>query len=159
MLRIVRVLVFINQHKIKLVGITATHVWKIFQQTERIKQQIVEIHGIGLPQARHIAQQLAFDDETTAKFVDTYSRCQKEVWSLAPRKRVGKGASKTDRETEEAIEERFDRSQKLLDIRKKYYKEYSKFLTPKQIQRVYSIEKNMMKRLGKNANRRKNRRP
>lgn len=109
-------------------------------------------------QARHIAQQLAFDDETTAKFVDTYSRCQKEVWSLAPRKRVGKGASKTDRETEEAIEERFDRSQKLLDIRKKYYKEYSKFLTPKQIQRVYSIEKNMMKRLGKNANRRKNRR-
>lgn len=110
-------------------------------------------------QARHIAQQLAFDDETTAKFVDTYSRCQKEVWSLAPRKRVGKDASKTDRETEEAIEERFDRSQKLLDIRKKYYKEYSKFLTPKQIQRVYSIEKNMMKRLGKNANRRKNRRP
>lgn len=110
-------------------------------------------------QARHIAQQLAFDDETTAKFVDTYSRCQKEVWSLAPRKRVGKGTSKTDRETEEAIEERFDRSQKLLDIRKKYYKEYSKFLTPKQIQRVYSIEKNMMKRLGKNANRRKNRRP
>lgn len=110
-------------------------------------------------QARHIAQQLAFDDETTAKFVDTYSRCQKEVWSLAPRKRVGKGASKNDRETEEVIEERFDRSQKLLDIRKKYYKEYSKFLTPKQIQRVYSIEKNMMKRLGKNANRRKNRRP
>jgi vancomycin resistance protein YoaR len=110
-------------------------------------------------QARHIAQQLAFDDETTAKFVDTYSRCQKEVWSLAPRKRVGKGASKNDRETEEAIEERFDRSQKLLDIRKKYYKEYSKFLTPKQIQRVYSIEKNMMKRLGKNANRRKNIRP
>lgn len=110
-------------------------------------------------QARHIAQQLAFDDETTAKFVDTYSRCQKEVWSLAPRKRVGKGASKTDRETEEAIEERFDRSQKLLDIRKKYHKEYSKFLTPKQIQRVYSIEKNMMKRLGKNANRRKNIRP
>lgn len=110
-------------------------------------------------QARHIAQQLAFDDETTAKFVDTYSRCQKEVWSLAPRKRVGKGASKNDRETEEAIEERFDRSQKLLDIRKKYYKEYSKFLTPKQIQRIYSIEKNMMKRLGKNANRRKNKRP
>ena len=110
-------------------------------------------------QARHIAQQLAFDDETTAKFVDTYSRCQKEVWSLAPRKRVGKGASKNDRETEEAIEERFDRSQKLLDIRKKYYKEYSKFLTPKQIQRVYSIEKNMMTRLGKNANRRKNKRP
>ena len=100
-------------------------------------------------------EQLAFDDETTAKFVDTYSRCQKEVWSLAPRKKVARGKAKTDAETEEAIEERFDRSQKLLDIRKKYYKEYSKYLTPKQIQRVYSIEKNMMKRLGKNADRRK----
>ena len=68
---------------------------------------------------------------------------------------MARGKAKTDAETEEAIEERFDRSQKLLDIRKKYYKEYSKYLTPKQIQRVYSIEKNMMKRLGKNADRRK----
>ena len=106
-------------------------------------------------QARHIAQQLAFDDETTAKFVDTYSRCQKEIWTLAPLKKGVRGAAKTDTETEEAIESRFERSQKLLDIRKKYYKEYSEFLTPKQIQRVYSLEKSMMGRLGKKAGRRR----
>lgn len=113
------------------------------------REQLAEV------QARHIAQQLAFDDETTAKFVDTYSRCQKEIWTLAPLKKGVRGAAKTDTETEEAIESRFERSQKLLDIRKKYYKEYSKFLTPKQIQRVYSLEKSMMGRLGKKAGRRR----
>ena len=113
------------------------------------REQLAEV------QARHIAQQLAFDDETTAKFVDTYSRCQKEIWTLAPLKKGVRGAAKTDTETEEAIESRFERSQKLLDIRKKYYKEYSEFLTPKQIQRVYSLEKSMMGRLGKKAGRRR----
>lgn len=113
------------------------------------REQLAEV------QARHIAQQLAFDDETTAKFVDTYSRCQKEIWTLAPLKKGVRGAAKTDTETEAAIESRFERSQKLLDIRKKYYKEYSEFLTPKQIQRVYSLEKSMMGRLGKKAGRRR----
>ena len=113
------------------------------------REQLAEV------QARHIAQQLAFDDETTAKFVDTYSRCQKEIWALAPLKKGVRGAAKTDTETEAAIESRFERSQKLLDIRKKYYKEYSEFLTPKQIQRVYSLEKSMMGRLGKKAGRRR----
>ena len=113
------------------------------------REQLAEV------QARHIAQQLAFDDETTAKFVDTYSHCQKEIWALAPLKKGVRGAAKTDTETEAAIESRFERSQKLLDIRKKYYKEYSEFLTPKQIQRVYSLEKSMMGRLGKKAGRRR----
>lgn len=113
------------------------------------REQLAEV------QARHIARQLAFDDKTTAKFVDTYTRCQKEIWTLAPRNKDRRGTAKTDAETEKAMKERFERSQKLLDIRKKYYKEYSEFLTPKQIQRVYSLEKSMMGRLGKKAGRRR----
>lgn len=104
--------------------------------------------------AQRIAQQLAFDDATTKKFVDTYTSCKKEVWALAPAVKGKKAVDMTDAETEQAIEARFERSQKLLDIREKYYKEYSKFLTPKQIQRVYTIEKRMMGRLGKNAGKR-----
>lgn len=115
------------------------------------REQLAEV------QARHIARQLAFDDKTTAKFVDTYTRCQKEIWTLAPKRKGVKGAARTDAETEKAMEERFERSQKLLDIRKKYHEEYGKFLTPKQIQRVYAIEKNMMNRLGKRAGRRNGR--
>lgn len=34
-----------------------------------------------------------------------------------------------------------ERDQKLLDLRKKYYNEYSKFLTQKQIDRIYQMEK------------------
>lgn len=115
------------------------------------REQLAEV------QARHIARQLAFDDKTTAKFVDTYTRCQKEIWTLAPRNKDRRGTAKTDAETEKAMKERFERSQKLLDIREKYYEEYGKFLTPKQIQRVYAIEKNMMNRLGKRAGRRNGR--
>ena len=115
------------------------------------REQLAEV------QARHIARQLAFDDKTTAKFVDTYTRCQKEIWTLAPRNKDRRGTAKTDAETEKAMKERFERSQKLLDIRKKYHEEYGKFLTPRQIQRVYTIEKNMMNRLGKRAGRRNGR--
>ena len=37
-------------------------------------------------------------------------------------------------------------SEKILDIRQKYYKKYSQFLTQQQIQRVYELERQMMKR-------------
>ena len=37
-------------------------------------------------------------------------------------------------------------SEKILNIRQKYYKKYSQFLTQQQIQRVYEIERQMRKR-------------
>ena len=37
-------------------------------------------------------------------------------------------------------------SEKILNIRQKYYKKYSQFLTQQQIQRVYELERQMMKR-------------
>ena len=97
-------------------------------------------------QAHHIARELAFDDEVTQKFVDAYCRCQQEKWALGPK---ANAASDTDGSAEDDIEARFDHSQKILDLRRKYYKEYSTFLTQKQIKRVYEIEKQMMRRLAK----------
>lgn len=35
----------------------------------------------------------------------------------------------------------------MLDIRNKYYQEFSKFLTQKQIEQMYEKERKMMKRL------------
>jgi len=101
-------------------------------------------------QAKHIANDMGLDYATTKRFVETYCRCQKEVWALGPRPRRNKAKASepmTDEQTEQAIKERFDRSEKLLDIRQKYYKEYSKFLTQKQIQQVYEAEKRIMNRL------------
>lgn len=103
-------------------------------------------------QARFIADSMAFDDATTIKFINTYTNCQKEVWALGPRNdrpKQNEQTSKTDEQTEKMIKERFAKSQKLLDIRQKYYTEYSKFLTQKQIERVYQLEKEMMNKFAK----------
>lgn len=97
-------------------------------------------------QAKHIAHELAFDETTTQQFVETYCAYQQEVWALGPRQ---KPEPTNDEEAEQAIKERFERSQQILDLREKYYEEYSKFLTQKQIQRVYELERQAMNRLEK----------
>ncbi len=89
---------------------------------------------------------LGLDEKTSAKFIDTYTQCQKEVWALGPRPHHKKGEVKTDAQTEQEIKQRFEMSEKILNIRQKYYKKYSQFLTQQQIQRVYEIERQMMKR-------------
>lgn len=97
-------------------------------------------------QARYIAHDLGLDDKTSSKFIDTYAECQKEVWALGPRLHHKKGEVKTDAQTEQEIKQRFEMSEKILNIRQKYYKKYSQFLSQQQIQRVYELERQMMKR-------------
>ncbi|MGM9853241.1 MAG: hypothetical protein ACI30N_04650 [Muribaculaceae bacterium] len=95
-------------------------------------------------QAKYIAGELALDQAKTSKFVTTFCNQQKEIWAIGPRPRPQR--SETEEQSKEAIEKSFDHSQKILDLRRKYYKEYSTFLTQKQIERVYELEKKMMKR-------------
>ena len=97
-------------------------------------------------QAQYIAHDLGLDDKVSSKFIDTYTQCQKEVWALGPRPHHKKGDMKSDAQTEQEIKQRFEMSEKILNIRQKYYKKYSQFLTQQQIQRVYEIERQMMKR-------------
>ena len=112
------------------------------------KKQRMSREQLAEAQAKHIAHDLVLDDATTQKFVKTFSDYQKEVWALGPKAKGKKKNEMTDAEVEKAIKDRFEHSEKLLKIREKYYKEYSKFLTQKQIQRVYDLEKKTMKRLG-----------
>lgn len=97
-------------------------------------------------QARHIAEDLKLSPETTEKFIATYKECQKETWASHPRRGDRRKQNLTDAQTDSLLRAQFDHSQKLLDIRKKYYEEYSKFLTPTQIKRVYDMENRMMKK-------------
>ena len=114
------------------------------------KKQRMSREQMAEMQAKHISRQLALDDATSQKFVETFSAYQKEVWALCPK---GKGQKKkndmSDAEVEQSIKDQFDHSQKILTLRQDYYKKYSKFLTPKQIQRVYELEKQSMNRLSK----------
>ena len=98
---------------------------------------------LAVKQAEHISTELAFDDATGKKFKETYCNFQKELWALGP----SLGKQQSENPSEEEMKQRFERSQKILDLRRKYYDIYSTFLTQKQISRVYEIEREMMHRL------------
>ena len=121
-------------------------------QDEPSKKQRKSREEIAEAQARHIAHELAFDDATAQKFIATYSEYQKEMWALGPKEHREPKGEMTDAEAEQAIKQRFEHTQKILDLREKYYKEYSKFLSPKQIKRIYELEQQAMQRLGNHRN-------
>jgi len=132
-------------------------------QTEQSKEQRISREELAEKQARHIAHDLALDEATTVKYIATYKACQQEVWALGPRVKRQQGNA-TEAEAEQANKARFEQSEKILKIREKYYKEYSKFLTQKQIERVYELERKSMNRLAKRHHQKgiganKNRRP
>lgn len=119
----------------------------VLAQTPNKKQRISREQMVEI-QAKHIAEDLALDDKTNKKFIDTYSRYKKEIWTIAPKpgKKMNK-PSETEEQAAQKMRERFERSQKILDIRDKYYKEFSKFMTQKQIEMMYEKEKKIMQRL------------
>ena len=110
------------------------------------EQQRITREQLAETQAQFIANEMAMDDETTRQFVETFCQFQKEIWALGPRPRK-ESSSRSDAETKQIIADRFAHSQKILDLRKKYYAEYCKFLTQKQIERVYKLERRMMNHL------------
>lgn len=97
-------------------------------------------------QANFIADKMAMNDTVAKKFIETFCQFQKDIWALGPRPKRD-SSHLSDKEAEQAMNERFTHSQKILDLRKRYYLKYSKFLTPKQIERVYELERKMMNRL------------
>ncbi len=99
-------------------------------------------------QATLIADELAFADETRERFIATFVNCQREMWGQLPGRPADKrGKAMTDAQTDSLIRARFDHSQRMLDTRRKYYDKYREFLTPRQISRVYELERDMMKHL------------
>lgn len=115
------------------------------------REQLAEV------QAKHIAKEMAMDEATSRRFIETFCQFQRDIWALGPRPKQPH-RQMTDEETGQALKARFAHSQKILDLRQKYYGIYSEFLTQKQIRRVYELERQMMDRLskhgkGKRANR------
>ena len=47
----------------------------------------------------------------------------------------------TDAEVEQHIKDRFAHSRMMLDLQEKYYTEFRKVLSPKQIEKIYQMEK------------------
>lgn len=120
-------------------------------QNDKGSQRRIRREQLAEKQAKHIAEKLSLTPELSEKFVTTYMDCQKETWSTGRPDNFRRKGQLTEEQTDSLLQARFDHSQKLLDIRKKYYAEYRTFLTPKQIERVYRIERRMMNRLFQHA--------
>ena len=100
-------------------------------------------------QAAKVVQDLGLDDKTAAQFTDVYKKYMKELddarkaefASFAKGKEGADGKKKmqapTDEDIDKMMRSRFVQSRKVLDIREKYYDEFRKFLSPKQVQKIY----------------------
>lgn len=111
-----------------------------------------------------IARQLMLDEATTAKFETVYKKYLTEVRSCRFKRNEMFGAEgpvsrdkMTDAQIEKIIEARFAQSRRILDIREKYYREFKKFLNPRQIQEMYRAEKSVQRKVRKEMERRQHR--
>ena len=111
------------------------------------KEQKISREKLAKKQAKFIANELSLSGEKEDKFVETYCEYQKEIWQLGPRNHKKKNMN--EKETEQSIKDDFEKSEKMLSIRHKYYKKYSKFLSQSQIAKVYELEKKMIQRFAK----------
>ncbi|NLI35892.1 MAG: hypothetical protein GX416_05195 [Bacteroidales bacterium] len=94
---------------------------------------------------QRMTNELMLNDATTAKFKAMYMDYLADMRNaMMPAGKIDRNAIKrdplkemTDAEVQKMLENRFDREQKMLDVRVKYYKEFKRFLSPKQIARIF----------------------
>lgn len=99
-------------------------------------------------QSQRIVDELGLDDKTAAKFAEVYKKYMKEMDDLRKQYMPVKSDFKkdkpsmpkslTDEEVDKMMRDRFAQARKMLDVREKYYDEFRKFLSPKQVQKVYN---------------------
>jgi len=133
-----------------MLSVSLLVVMSVNVQAQNRERQRLTREELAKVQAKHIAVDLDLGDAVSKRFVETYLKCQQEVWAL--RLQSGKDRKKptvaaSEEEIKQELQRRFSHARKLLDIREKYYNEYSQFLTQKQIKQLYQQEKKMMNRL------------
>lgn len=124
-------------------------------------------------QTDHMVKALMLDDATAAKFTPVYEKYLKELRqcrTMGHKPRVKKDATQdananaakdapksamTDAEIAKILKDQFAQSRKMLDVREKFYNEFSQVLSQKQIMRIYQMEKSYADKFKKEFDRRK----
>ena len=126
------------------------------------KRGEISMEKVAEMQANKIIGELGLDDKTAAKFTDVYKKYMKEINDLRkeymPKVKAGEvsmSSMPTDAEVDKMMRDRFKQSRKMLDIREKYYDEFRKFLSPKQVQKIYEQGRMNYGKSFKEMNRRK----
>ena len=115
-------------------------------------------------QSQRIVDELGLDDKTAAKFAEVYKKYMKEMDDLRKQYMPVKSDFKkdkpsmpksfTDAEVDKMMRNRFAQARKMLDIREKYYDEFRKLLSAKQVQKVFDKGMDNHGRFRKEMNRR-----
>ena len=127
-------------------------------------------------QTERMVKSLMLDDATAAKFTPVYEKYLKEVRDcrmMNHKPRMKKDAPQgtdansatpqkptmTDADIAQQIKGQFAQSRKMLDIREKFYNDFSKILSQKQIMKIYQMERNYADKFKKEFDRRKGHKP
>lgn len=117
---------------------------------------------------------LMLDDATAAKFTPIYQKYVKELrecrmMNIKPRVKKDETqateatktprSAMTDADIAKMLKDQFAQSRKMLDIREKYYNEFSKILSQQQILKIYQQEKSNASKFKKEFDRRKGQKP
>ncbi len=98
-------------------------------------------------QAARVASELMLGDSQAEKFIPIYKayrldqKAINEKYRMPRRAENLQGTPLSDSEVDAKIRNGFAKSQAILDSRIAYYEKFLKVISPKQIQRVYDMEK------------------
>lgn len=115
-------------------------------------------------ECKKLTKRLLLDDATANKFVKTYTEYRKEFISIKDKYPIlrtcfNKDEILTDEQIELKIESLFAQGKDMIAVREKYYKEFRKFLTPRQIDVVFESERHRFHKFKKEGDRRKGGKP
>ncbi len=145
-------------------------------ETKKEKRQRPTPEQIMQMQTDQMVKELMLDDETTAKFTTVYQNYLKELRECRmmnrkstdvkkeenneqAKKEAGKRSEMTDTEIADMLKKQFEQSRRMLDIKEKYYEEFSKVLSQKQILRLYHQERQNANKFRSEFERRGKQRP
>jgi len=97
-------------------------------------------------QTRDIAEWLDLRGKTLEKFEKEYASFRKEIDAVA-RKAAPPRRFAKESDIDKAIRRNFEVSEKILQIRKKYYSRFKEFLKPSQILMIYNWENEAGRRM------------
>ena len=89
--------------------------------------------------AVRIADRIGVQEPERSAFVQLYHEFKKESAAIVAEKPDGTGDAEKDIEAK--IYSDFEKSEKILSLRKSYYKKFRSILLPSQIQAMYEMEK------------------
>lgn len=93
--------------------------------------------------ATKLAKSLKLTDEQSEKFIPLYADYMEDMKKLIEKHKVHHNENVSDKELEKIIESRFVISRSIIELREKYYKKYKKFLSIRQIDKLYETEKKL----------------